>query len=286
VSVGHNIVGKLLTNIVKDKNPDHELWALKERAKELRCIYDVAAALSRREEPPQEVFQWVLDAIPPAWQFPENATARIEYFGRTHALPDFVDTPWRLRSPISIWRTDVGAIEVHYKQEKPVAWEGPFLKEERQLLDNIAHRVGEYLEWKQRELSGERLGAAPEHWRWRQRFAERIAAAIDPVRFGVEAVYLYGSTEAGDANVGSDIDLLVVWSGDASRAAELRVWLEGWSLCLAEISFQLYGFPSKGLLDVKLLRRTEANVEIQAFARAGKTLQPLPVGTSPSTQLR
>jgi hypothetical protein len=273
-------------NVVKDKTPDHELWALKERAKELRCIYNVAAALSRREEPPQEVFQWVLDAIPPAWQFPENTTARIEYFGRTHALPDFVDTPWRLRSPISIWRTDVGAIEVHYKQEKPVAWEGPFLKEERQLLDNIAHRLGEYLEWKQRELSGERLGASPEHWRWRQRFAERIAAAIDPVRFGVEAVYLFGSTEAGDANVGSDIDLLVACSGDASRAADLRVWLEGWSLCLAEISFQLYGFPSEGLLDVKLLHSTDANVEIQAFARAGKTLQPLPVGTSPSTQVR
>jgi len=86
--------------------------------------------------------------------------------------------------------------------------------------------------------------------------------------------------------VGSDIDLLVVCSGDGSRAADLRVWLEGWSLCLAEISFQLYGFPSEGLLDVKLLHSTEANVEIQAFARAGKTLQPLPVGTSPSTQVR
>ena len=278
-------MGVVDKNVVEDRTPDHELWALKERAKELRCIYNVAAALSRREEPPQEVFQWVLDAIPPAWQFPESTTARIEYFGRTHALPDFMDTPWRLRSPISIWRSDVGAIEVHYKQEKPVAWEGPFLKEERQLLDNIAHRLGEYLEWKQRELSGERLGASPEHWRWRQRFAERIAAAIDPVRFGVEAVYLFGSTEAGDANVGSDIDLLVVWSGDASRAADLRLWLEGWSLCLAEISFQLYGFPSEGLLDVKLLHRTEANAEIQAFARAGKTLQSLPVGTSPPKQL-
>ena len=271
---------------MKDETFNQELGALKERAKELRCIYNVAAALSRREEPPQVAFQLVLDAIPPAWQFPENTTARIEYFGRTHGLPDFVDTPWRLRSPISIWRTTVGAIEVHYKQEKPVAWEGPFLKEERQLLDNIAHRLGEYLEWKQRELSGERLGAAPEHWRWRQRFAERIAAAIDPVRFGVEAVYLFGSTEAGDANVGSDIDLLVVWNGDASRVADLRVWLEGWSLCLAEISFQLYGVPSEGLLDVKLLLSTDANQEIQAFARAGKTLQALPVGTSPSTPVR
>ena len=266
------------------KEPDHDLAALKERAKELRCLYNVAAALSRREEPPQVVFKWVLDAIPSAWQFPEDTTARIEYLGRTHALPDFVDTPWRLPSPISIWRTTVGAIEVHYKSEKPVAWEGPFLKEERQLLDNIAHRLGEYLEWKQRELSGERLGAAPEHWRWRLRFAERIAATIDPVRFGVEDVYLFGSTEAGDANVGSDIDLPVVCNGDAQQVADLQIWLEGWSLCLAEISFQLYGFPSEGLLDVKVLSGHQAGAEIRAFARAGKTLQRLPVGTASSAK--
>lgn len=258
----------------------HELWGLRERAKELRCIYSVSAALSRRDEPPQVVFRWVLDAIPPAWQYPTDTTARIEYLGRTHALPDFIDTPWRLRSPISVWRTSVGAIEVHYKQEKPTAWEGPFLREERELLDNIAHRIGEYLEWKQRELSGERLGAAPEHWRWRQRFAERIASTIDPVRFGVQAVYLFGSTEAGNADVGSDIDLIVVHDGDARQRRDLQMWLEGWSLCLAEISFQLYGVPSHGLLDVKYLDPEEAKLEIPSFSTAGKTLQALPVGTS------
>ena len=261
----------------------HELWALRERAKELRCIYSVSAALSRRDEPPQVVFRWVLDAIPPAWQYPTDTTARIEYLGRTHALQDFIDTPWRLRSPISVWRTSVGAIEVHYKQEKPTAWEGPFLREERELLDNMAHRIGEYLEWKQRELSGERLGAAPEHWRWRQRFAERIASAIDPARFGVKAIYLFGSTEAGNADVGSDIDLIVVRYGDARQRRDLQIWLEGWSLCLAEISFQLYGVPSHGLLDVKYLDPAEAKLEILSFSRAGKTLQALPVGTSLSS---
>jgi hypothetical protein len=264
------------------KDSAHELWALRERAKELRCIYNVAAALSRRDEAPQVVFRWVLDAIPPAWQYPQNTTARIEYLGRTHALPDFKDTPWRLRSQISVWRTPVGAIEVHYKREKPTAWEGPFLREERELLDNIAHRIGEYLEWKQRELSGERLGAAPEHWRWRQRFAERIASAIDPVRFGVQAVYLFGSTEAGNADVGSDIDLFVVCNGDARQQRDLEMWLEGWSLCLAEISFQLYGVPSYGLLDVKYLDPEAATRELPSFSRAGKTLQELPVGTSPA----
>ncbi|HXJ88804.1 MAG TPA: nucleotidyltransferase domain-containing protein [Candidatus Binatia bacterium] len=263
-----------------DPAHSHELWALRERAKELKCIYRIASALSRRQEPPPLVFRWVLEAIPPAWQYPEDTTARIEYFGRTHALPDFVDTPWRLRSPISIWRTTVGAIEVHYKHAKDVAWEGPFLQEERELLDNIAHRIGEYLEWKQRELSGERLGSEPEHWRWRYRFAERLAGTMDPVRFGVQAAYLFGSTEAGTAGAGSDIDLIVVCDGNPDRLKELYAWLEGWSLCLAEVSFQLYGFPSQGLLDVKFLNTEEAQLEIPSMISAGKTLQPLPVGAA------
>jgi hypothetical protein len=243
-------------------------------------LYSVISALSRREEPPPAVFNWILEAIPPAWQYPEDTTARIEYFGRTHALPDFVDTPWRMRSSISIWRTQVGAIEVHYKSAKPTAWEGPFLREERELLDNIAHRIGEYLEWKQRELGSERLGAAPEHWRWRQRFAERLAASIDPARFGVQDVYLFGSTELGNAGVGSDIDLIVVCGGNAQQKHDLQNWLEGWSLCLAEVSFQLYGLPSSGLLDVRFMDPEQAKSEISAFGAAGTTLQRLPVGTA------
>jgi hypothetical protein len=258
-----------------------ELWSLRERAKELRCLYTVISALSRREEPPTVVFNWILRRFPPASQYPEDTTARIEYFGRTHALRDFVDTPWRMRSPLSIWRTQVGAIEVHYKSEKPTAWAGPFLREEQELLDNIAHRIGEYLEWKQRELGSEHLGAAPEHWRWRQRFAERIAACIDPARFGVRNVYLFGSTELGNASVGSDIDLIIVTEGNEQQHRELELWLEGWSLCLAEISFQLYGLPSNGLLDVKFLNPEQARSEIPSFTAAGKTLQALPIGAAP-----
>jgi hypothetical protein len=244
----------------------------------------VSSALARREEPPPAVFHAVLSAIPPAWQYCEEATARIEYFGRSYALPDFVETPWRLRSPISIWRTQVGSIEVLYKSEKPAAWEGPFLREEQVLLDNLAHRIGEYLEWKQRELGGERLGIEPEHWRWRQRFAERLAATMDPARFGVQAVYLYGSSELGNAGVGSDIDLIVVCGGDARQRRDLDIWLEGWSLCLAEVSFQLYGLPNDGLLDVRLISPEQARNELAGFTAAGTTLQEMPVGTAAKKQ--
>lgn len=260
------------------QDEEDELSSLRERAKELRCIYEVVSALSRRNEPLQQVFHRVLDALPPAWQYPEDATARIEYFGRTHARPDFEDTPWRQRATISIWRTVVGAVEVHYRHAKPVQWEGPFLREERQLLDNIAQRLGEYLEWKQRELGSERLGTEPEHWRWRQRFAERLAAVMDPARFGVRDVYLGGSVETGNAGPGSDIDLIVVTDGDARQKEDLLFWLEGWSLCLAEVGFQIYGLPSDGLLDAQLLDSTEAARLIQSAARGGSILRRLAVG--------
>ena len=244
-------------------------------------MYEVSSALARREQPPQAAFRRVVDALPPAWQYPEDATARIEYFGHTHARADFVETPWRLRSSISIWRTPVGAVEVVYTREKPPAWEGPFLKEERQLLDEIAQRIGEYLEWKQREIGGERLGGAPEHWRWRQRFAERIAAALDPARFGVRAVYLLGSTEMGDAGAGSDIDLMVVFEGTPQQESDLRLWLEGWSLCLAEVGLQLYGLPSRGLLDLRFVTPERAAAEVRAALAGSGVLRELPLGTGP-----
>jgi hypothetical protein len=259
--------------------PDDDVSALRERAKELRCLYEVGAALSRRTEPVHVVFAKVLAALPPAMQHPSDATARIEYLGRTHALPDFVDTPWRLRASIAIWRTPVGALEVNYRSEKPTAWEGPFLREERQLLDRVAYRVGEFLEWKQRELGGERVGAEPEHWRWRQRFAERIAATADPTRFGVRAVYLYGSTESGQAGPASDIDLLVACDGDERQRHDLQTWLDGWSACLAELTFQLLGLPPRDLLNVRILGTADAEREYRAATAHGRPMRALPVGT-------
>jgi hypothetical protein len=51
---------------------------------------------------------------------------------------------------------------------------------------------------------------------------------------------------------------------------------------LAEISFQLYGLPSTGLLDVRFLKPQQARSEVSALAAAGKTFQALPLGTAPT----
>jgi hypothetical protein len=103
---------------------------------------------------------------------------------------------------------------------------------------------------------------------------------MDIKRFGVEGVYVFGSTELGTAGPGSDIDLIVVCATDSQKRRDLQNWLEGWSLCLGEVSFQLYGLPSSGLLDVKFMDPGEAKSEISSITAAGKTLHPLPIGTA------
>jgi predicted nucleotidyltransferase len=91
--------------------------------------------------------------------------------------------------------------------------------------------------------------------------AERIAAELDSKRFGVEALYVIGSTKNATAGPNSDIDLLVHFRGDELQQGRLLNWLEGWSLALSEVNFQRTGYTSSGLLDVHLV--TDEDIERQ-----------------------
>lgn len=119
---------------------------------------------------------------------------------------------------------------------------------------------------------------AEDHWRWRLRMAERIAAELDAARFGVRAVYVFGSTKNATAGPGSDIDLLVHFAGPPERRRELEVWLEGWSLCLGELNFLRTGYRSQGLLDVHFVTdedvasRSGYAVKIGAITDAARAL--------------
>ena len=90
-------------------------------------------------------------------------------------------------------------------------------------------------------------------WRWRYSMSERIAASLDPERFGVKSIYLFGSTNYGTAGPGSDIDLIVHFGGTEQQKNDLTQWLEGWSLCLAEINYLKTGYKLDGLLDIHII---------------------------------
>jgi predicted nucleotidyltransferase len=121
--------------------------------------------------------------------------------------------------------------------------------------------------------------AAPEdHWRWRLAMAERIALELEAERFGVEALFVFGSTKNATAGPGSDIDLLVHFKGDGAQRDELGLWLDGWSLCLAEVNYLRTGYKSEGLLDVHFVtdediaNKTSFAVKIGAVTDAARPL--------------
>jgi len=122
---------------------------------------------------------------------------------------------------------------------------------------------------------------AETYWRWRLRMAERIAAELDPVRFGVKAVYLIGSTKNATAGPSSDIDLLVHVTGDEAQRAELYTWLDGWGRCLAELNYQRTGYSTGPLLDVHLVTDEDVTQRTSYAAKIGAVTDPaleLPVG--------
>jgi hypothetical protein len=125
-----------------------------------------------------------------------------------------------------------------------------------------------------------------DHWRWRLRMAERLAADVDPERFGVRGLYVFGSTKNATAGPGSDIDLIVHFSGTPEMRRSLEVWLEGWSLCLAEINYLRTGYRSGGLLDVHVITDEDIARKGSYAAKIGAVTdaaRPLPMGKPPSS---
>jgi hypothetical protein len=90
-------------------------------------------------------------------------------------------------------------------------------------------------------------------WRWRFYMAEHLAGSFDSQLFGVVGLYLFGSTNNGTAGPGSDIDLLVHFRGNERQKSEMVRWLNGWSLCLAEMNYLKTGYRMDGLLDIHII---------------------------------
>ena len=129
-------------------------------------------------------------------------------------------------------------------------------------------------------LSADTIVESPNesHWRWRLRMAEQIAAELDADQFGVKALYVFGSVKNASAGPGSDIDLLVHDEGEGARRDRLALWLEGWSLALAEMNYLRTGSRCDGLLDVHyvsdadIAQRTSFAVKIGAVTDAARPL--------------
>jgi len=114
-----------------------------ERLKELACINRTTQILKERK-PLEETLIHLVLMLPGAWQYPDYTTARIRYQDRSFESPGFVETNWKLIQEFTTIEGK-GTVEIYYTREFLSDYEGPFLKEERDLIKNFSGLVTGYI---------------------------------------------------------------------------------------------------------------------------------------------
>ena len=114
---------------------------LKERVKELNCLYGISHLVEKRGISLEEIIQGTVDLIPSSWQYPEITCAHIIVGDQEYKTKNFRVTDWKQACDITVHGKLSGTVEVYYLEGKPACHEGPFLKEERTLINTIARRL-------------------------------------------------------------------------------------------------------------------------------------------------
>jgi pyruvate,water dikinase len=168
---GRGVIKKM---IEKSTSIDKILASLQERAKELNCIYRIEEILNQPNVEPSDVFAGIVKAIPPGWQYPDICVAKLSIENKVQTSENYADTKWMQEADIIVQGNITGTLRINYLSERPDLDEGPFLKEERRLINTIAERIGSYIlhnklktvfkEWNESK-EGIATGSPKDEWR-------------------------------------------------------------------------------------------------------------------------
>ena len=137
--------------------------ALAERVKELTCLYGIAQIAGEPGISLEQIIQRIVELLPPAWQYPEIACARITLDGTSYTTAGFRECCQKQTAEIIVGGAPRGVVELVYIDEKPDLDEGPFLKEERSLIDAVARQVALVVERREGEEDKLKLYAQLRH---------------------------------------------------------------------------------------------------------------------------
>ena len=129
-------------NEVERRRLVHDLG---ERVKELTVLHRTASLLQADRPLDQAFLTDLVAPVPLGWQYPEVCEARIACGDVEARTPGWRRTPWMQSASFTAGELK-GVIEVAYLVEKPAAAEGPFLAEERALLQSLADMLSAHVD--------------------------------------------------------------------------------------------------------------------------------------------
>lgn len=131
--------------------------SLRERVKELRCLYGIVQLAIQPGLSIETLLQSIVELLPPAWLYPEITSAQITFDDRVYSSTSVHHGHSKQEAEIVVNGVTRGKVEVILSAEKPELDEGPFMKEERRLIDTIAGEIGLIIERKLLEKERGRL---------------------------------------------------------------------------------------------------------------------------------
>lgn len=134
---------QLLASEIELSKKAHDLGG---RMKELKGLYLLSQSIWQHNDI-DSILQDATQIIPSSWQFPEITCCRIEFNQKEYLSKNFKESPWVQSAPIYTSENISGKIEVFYSKEMPALDEGPFLREERELIDTMANNLSKAIEF-------------------------------------------------------------------------------------------------------------------------------------------
>ena len=131
---------------IAEKDKDLATYLLNERIKELSTIYEVNRILLNEDWPQEKVFQEIVSVLPPGWQYPDVCAAKIVLDNEEYTSANYGLSYALQRTDFTLTDNRKGYIEVAYLEQKPQEAEGPFLKEERDLINTIAELISVFFD--------------------------------------------------------------------------------------------------------------------------------------------
>lgn len=188
------------------KKKAHDLG---ERVKELGCLYQISRLAERAGLSRERFIRELLPVIAHSWQHPSITCVRIKVRDDEFQTEDFRLTPWRQTEDITAEGCPIGRIDVCYLEKRPDADEGPFLREERELIQAIGKHIGELVARKDAESAMSR----------QQRLLERSQAEIRA--FSTKLLAVREEEKKSIANTLHDeLGSIAVWLGSRLKIAE------------------------------------------------------------------
>lgn len=120
--------------------------ALRERIKELSSLYQIGKIAEEPEVSLKYILQKIVEILPPAWQYPDIACARITVDNIDFESKNFAESEYMISANIITDNLKRGSVEIYYSENRLDYNNTPFLKEEHNLIKTIARQIGLILE--------------------------------------------------------------------------------------------------------------------------------------------